>query len=139
MSRLEDVLGRLRQVVADLQEEVRLVEIERGHLRTTARKGEEDQMGKEQGLTVEITNGELTIRIGVDSLAWAAEHSDEYFDGCKCVLQVLDNDRFAKDVLRELDREEEDGTTPVHMLLDKAIDAAVNQGSEHCRFDGEED
>ena len=33
-------------------------------------------------------------------------------------------------MLRELQREEEDGTTPVHRLLDRVGVAALEQGSE---------
>ena len=81
----------------------------------------------------------MRILIGVDALAWAAEHSDAYCDGDKLILKVLDGAGFAKDVFRELDREEEDGTTAVHRLLDKAISAAVDNGSVHCRMEGEEE
>ena len=93
---------------------------------------------RDERLKVEISNGKLLIDIGLDTLAWAAEHSpdfeDEYY---KSMLKISNIDGFAKDVVRELESEQEDGTTSVHLLLDKAFKGAVDNGSEHCTFQGE--
>ena len=96
-------------------------------------------MARDKWLTVEIVDEEVRIRIGIDVLAWSAEHNDAYYDAVKYQLKVLDGAGFAKDVLLELEREEEDGTTAVHRLLDKAINAAIDNGSVHCRMEGEEE
>ena len=42
---------------------------------------------------------------------------------------------FARDVQRELRREQEDGTTPVHTLFDDAVTAAVEDGCESADYD----
>ena len=80
----------------------------------------------QQVLRVELVDRRLTISVGVDTLAEAVQISD-YGEDCK----VTDIDGFAKDVLYELKREEEDGTTLVHRLFDNAAGEAVEQGSEH--------
>lgn len=82
-------------------------------------------------LTVEIKDGCLCISIGVKTLAFAITHSPELN------LNVTDFEGFAADVARELRDEQEDGTTPVHLLLDEAAAKAVENGSEHCKTDDE--
>jgi hypothetical protein len=85
---------------------------------------------KDRPLTVQIEEEELVLRIGVDTLAWACEHcpklEDDWFDP---TYKVTDPAGFARDVLRELEREEEDGTTAVHVLLDAVIVEAIDRGS----------
>ena len=54
---------------------------------------------------------------------------DSYSD-----VVVTDLAEFARDVVRELNREAEDGTTPIHELLDRALAEAVDQGSLGCEF-----
>lgn len=88
-------------------------------------------------MAVKIKGGILTISIGVETLKSAAERHEEFWLPMtdKYSMVVSDADRFAKDVLLELEREEEDGSTPVHLLLDKAIYQASEQGSEGLDYD----
>ena len=44
---------------------------------------------------------------------------------------VTDVPGFARDVVRELNRKEEDGSTPIHLLFDRAMAEAIEQGSGH--------
>ena len=44
---------------------------------------------------------------------------------------VTDTAGFGKEIADELDREDEEGTTPIHRLFDAAINAAVNSGAQH--------
>lgn len=97
---------------------------------------------KNQPLQGKVEKGLLIVSIGIDTLAFAFEHQDsnnpyvkiesddgladyDFVQQCK----VIDNEEFAKDVLNELFREEEDGSNPINILLDKVCDEAVNQGS----------
>lgn len=82
---------------------------------------------RNQGLKVEVRRGVLTISIGVDALAFAHENSAFAEE---VPLVVMHKVQFAKDVVTELKREEEDGTTPVHRLLDRACKMAHEAGSE---------
>jgi hypothetical protein len=87
-------------------------------------------------LNIKIENGELVIRIGVPTLAWAADHMDEatVYDqdlrDFKQAWTVTDPAKFAKGVLNELIREEEDGSNPVTRMFDAAFLAAVDNGAE---------
>lgn len=75
-----------------------------------------------------IENGSIVIRVAVDALpaivegGWAAGAYDTRF-------KVTDIFEFAADLVRELNRESEDGTTRIHVMFDKAILEAVDQGA----------
>lgn len=93
-------------------------------------------MAKDQPLVTEIEDGELRIRIGIDTLKFSAENSPDdricWFDeesGEFVAHEITDACQFAQDVLRELNREEEDGTTPLHICIDNAIVGAIEDGS----------
>lgn len=87
---------------------------------------------RDHGLTAEIIDGKVIISIGINVLAHACEfgHPDNQADEFK----IVDNDEFAKDILNEITREEEDGTTPLHRLFDQATSAAIDQGSLGIEF-----
>jgi hypothetical protein len=44
-------------------------------------------------------------------------------------LKVTDSGGFAKDLCRALNDENEEGTTPLHRVIDKAVLTAVEQGA----------
>lgn len=44
--------------------------------------------------------------------------------------KVIDPAAFAKELARELNDEDDDGTTRIHRMLDKAIEGAIDQGAE---------
>ena len=83
---------------------------------------------KSQPLSACIISGLLTISIGVDTLAFATNNNGDP-EG----FNVTNPERFAEDVLRELHREDEDGTTIVHTMFDEAAYMAADQGSEWTR------
>lgn len=86
-------------------------------------------------LEVEVKNYELVIRIGLESLAYAADQSDLFnpYDPEKYKFvrqfQVTDAEDWAEDIKRELTREEEDGSSMLTNLFDKAFEKALDQGS----------
>jgi hypothetical protein len=86
-------------------------------------------------LSVSVEDGQLVIRIGVDTNAWAFEHSDEnnpFNDGKNDYVQtsrVTDSTGFARDVARAMQDEEEDGSSPLTDFIDRMFTAAVNDGS----------
>ena len=92
--------------------------------------------GRDHRLDVEIVDGELRIRIGVQTLAFAAENPPGrglWDDGQQ--VSVLNADEWAEDVRRELLRDEEDGTTELHLLLDSAMRQACENGSAAVSVD----
>lgn len=85
--------------------------------------------GKGQWLKTELRDGKLVISVGVGVLAFAAQqHYDENAvqqsqgEKTQAEFRIVEPVDFAKSVLRALDKEKEDGTTPVHLMLDAAFD-----------------
>lgn len=81
-----------------------------------------------------IQDDQLVIRIGLETLKFAAEHCPLFYDGTveNCdppYTKIKDARELAKDVKRELFREREDGSSPIRDLLDEAIMAACEDGS----------
>ena len=95
----------------------------------------ETKAATDSPLRCEVVNGELVIAIGVETLAFACTNKD---NGSPPVT-VVDAALFAHDVATALKDEAEDGTTPVHLMLDKACEAAIEMGSPAVIIDGEPD
>jgi hypothetical protein len=88
--------------------------------------------GKDDGLAVALVDGRLVISIGVNTLAHATAYADD-------PVKIVDPDLAAEEIVRELTREEEDGTTPVHKLLDKAVFDAWENGGEGFAYLDDDD
>jgi len=94
-------------------------------------------MSRDQPLIAEIKDDQLQIRVGLDTLKFAAERSPNdslcWYDdktGEYVSHKVIDTDEFGEDVRQALLKEAEDGTTPLHLLLDAACVDAIENGSE---------
>jgi len=87
---------------------------------------------KNQPLKVSIEGDELVIRIGLETLEIATENCPEFFDDEKRpyppYLKVEDSYVWALEIVSQLEKEQEDGTTPVHLLLDQAMFDAWEDG-----------
>lgn len=92
-----------------------------------ARPGAVEEKSNEAVAVIE--NGAITITLLVKKLPiaiecmWAAGYSDIRY-------KVTDADVFAKEFVRALNRESEDGTTAIHKLFDAAALEAIDQGAE---------
>lgn len=82
-----------------------------------------------KALKVEIVDGELVISIGISTLCFAIDHSPEMWNEEEDKPRITDEAGFAHDILEQLTREEEDGTTPVHRMFDAAAARAIEYGS----------
>lgn len=96
----------------------------------------------DQVLTAEVRGGRLVISIGVNLLANALELGPElsHYDeatGEWSHPKVTDAVVFAREIAIELEREEEDGTTPVHRMLDAAALKAIESGALGIRLPGD--
>lgn len=95
-------------------------------------------------LKVEITKaGTIVIRLPKSALKFATKHHPalERFDeksGDFLYPKFPDINAFAKEVLHALRDEEEDGTTVVHEMLDKAIVNAIEAGAEGILMPGDD-
>lgn len=77
-----------------------------------------------------IIGDELVIKLKISTLAHAAQHSD-YFFHCQedgVALKITDEAAFAESVASALNREEEDGSTPITRMLDEATEWVSEQG-----------
>lgn len=80
-----------------------------------------------QILKTEITDGIFAISIGTDTLFHALKYGLETRIG---EVDFTNEDAFLKDFLAELVCESEDGTTPIHRLLDQAAYDAICNGAQ---------
>lgn len=100
-------------------------------------------------LKVSISNGVLRIEIGVDTLARAYIRSEHAWkvvnpDGQGNVdpehmVRIKRTTGFARDVVRELMNESEDGSTLLTRVIDQACAEAVEQGSIYFISDEDDD
>jgi len=77
-------------------------------------------------LSIEIEDGQLKISIGIALLAFAAQNAPQWPEEY-CVTDIRE---FAQSVARRLEAEEEDGTTPIHRMLDAVADEVLEQGDD---------
>lgn len=77
---------------------------------------------------VKIEGDEIVIRVPIDATPFAAGYAMLRAWGQE--YPVTDARVFAAELVRELRKEEEDGTTLVHTMLDKAVLNAVENGAE---------
>lgn len=88
---------------------------------------------KNTPLSTKIENGDVVIRIGIERLKYAFEHCevtqwiDEEGDWEQFYL-VSDLLELANDFISQVNREEKDGTTPLHLFLDKIFKAVLESG-----------
>jgi hypothetical protein len=92
-----------------------------------------------QGL-VSLEGGEIVIRLTADANAFAWQ-TGMWADGRSGYPQetpptVTDKAAFLRAVYAELTKEEENGDTPVHRMLDQALRDVFEQGCEGVDWDG---
>jgi hypothetical protein len=86
----------------------------------------------QEALSVSIEGDHLVIRIGIDCLCnitemavtWPAKNEDG--EPCK----IIDRKQFLKQLAGELEREDEQGATPIHLAFDQAALGVMESGSE---------
>jgi len=80
-------------------------------------------------LSTRIVDGKIVIEIGAKTLSHAYRvRAESENEGVR--VRFRDCMAFVEEVVRQLEREEEDGTTLVHEMLDAATDRAVENGAE---------
>lgn len=85
-----------------------------------------------------IKGGYIVIRVPISALPVAYQAGiDSGFIEPR--YRITNAKAFAKDVVRALNDEEEDGTTPIHRLMDKACEEAIEQGAEGVEEFNEDD
>lgn len=85
-------------------------------------------MSEDDGRAV-IEDGAIVIRLPIANLpvivdaGWAGGKIEPR-------MKVTDAEEFAKELVRALNDEEEDGTTRIHLMFDAALEFAFEQGAE---------
>lgn len=97
-------------------------------------------MSKGNGIDISVGNGRLTIIVPVTTLVIAFENDpkNETFDDASGEFRrpkIINRLGFLGDLVHELDREQEDGTTPIHTAIDAAMRALWEGGSEHVEVE----
>lgn len=87
-------------------------------------------------LEIEVKDGALVITMPVELLCHAVQFGNDW----PCnehgpTARINNAEGFAHDIVRALEREEEDGTTLVHRMFDKAAIEAIEQGAESIDLD----
>lgn len=78
-----------------------------------------------------IVGDKIVIELPIETLALESVLPDSLMDeNFNPRYEVTDAHAFAKDFVAELNREEEDGTTPIHAMFDRAFDEAVENGAD---------
>lgn len=92
-------------------------------------------------LIVDREGDQVVVRIGVNTLIYAAERCNRFYDddvhyGSEGpYINIIDRDEFIHDIIRALRSEEEDGSGPLPDLFDDAAERAVDDGSEGINYD----
>ncbi len=74
--------------------------------------------------------GDIIIRIPGAYLRHHVLMSEDLEEGSR----VTNTKTFSDAVLRELNAEQDDGTTPVHLMLDQVVMEAIEQGAEGVKL-----
>ena len=95
------------------------------------------------GLECAVRGGQLVLSIGVNTLAFVWDHrnevecANEEFDGEKppgkplgWPFKVIDPALFAKEVVRAVLNEAEDGSSPATEFIDRMCEAAADDGAD---------
>jgi hypothetical protein len=88
-------------------------------------------MARKQKRTAEafIEKGEIVIRIAIDVLPSAYQAGID-IGAIEPGFKITNARKFAPEVVRALNDEDEEGTTPIHRLFDAACEEAIEQGAE---------
>jgi len=82
-------------------------------------------------VNVEVSNDLLSITLGIDALCTACGDGRGYGQG---EVEITDKDQFVAEVVMELKSEEEDGSTLVYRMLDKAVTNALENGAQGVSY-----
>lgn len=84
-------------------------------------------------------DGRIDIVVRPRILRFATEQHPAFWDGESGAsvpnIKIIDFRRFSKEVVAALNREDEDGSTPLTRMLDAAIQHAIEQGCEGVDHD----
>lgn len=91
--------------------------------------------------TVAVEGDELVIRITLDTLCHAVTMADNWptTDDGQSAATIVDRDLFVKEFIVELERDNEQGATPLHLLFDDMALELIERGTESIELHEDED
>jgi hypothetical protein len=96
------------------------------------------RLAKKDGGRAVIKDGWVVIAVRVENIGVALEGA--WASGCRDGrYRVTDALVFAEELVRELNREDEIGTTLIHKMLDEAMYNAIDEGAEGVEEHPEQD
>lgn len=103
-------------------------------------EGETENVKRDAPLDCRIVDGRLVIDIGIETLAFATKESptlyqrygydEEKGEERQDFVKINDPDVWAKEVLRQIVAEAEDGSSLMTKLFDDAVERAIDDGAE---------
>ncbi len=85
---------------------------------------------KDSGRAV-VEDGCIVIRVAIEALDTIIDGVVALYDeDGEPLFKVTDCPKFAADLVRSLNEEDEQGTTRIHLMFDDAIEHAVEYGAE---------
>lgn len=119
--------------VFDIASELRYMATETPQERVLS--GQPDEMP----LRCKAVAGEIDLRVGVETLRFAAKNHEEFWDGESGTdvpaIKITNSVIFAQEVVLAINEEAEDGSTLLSRMLDEAIKQAVENGCEGVDHD----
>ena len=94
--------------------------------------------GKNRGGDAVIRKGLIIIEVPIDALQTIADGA-WFLGGLAPRAKIIDKKAFAKDLVRALNDEDEQGTTMIHSMFDRAIGEAWDNGAEGIEVHPEQD
>ena len=85
-----------------------------------------------------IEKGEIVIRVPVAYLQVIADGAYA-LNGLSQRWKITDTKAFAREVVRSINHEDEQGTTPFHKMFDAAMEHAIEYGAEGVEEHPEQD
>ncbi|WP_447043938.1 hypothetical protein [Vreelandella sp. H-I2] len=97
--------------------------------------GEDIGAAHSEHLEVTACNETLSIKVGIEILCYAVTIGRPYGNGD---IKITDRDKFTEGLVSELQSESENGTTPVHTMLDEAVNMMLENGEEGVDFEDDD-
>jgi hypothetical protein len=89
---------------------------------------------RDQLLNVEIKDEKIILSIGVEALEIAASVGRSFGMG---EVAITNMDAFMSGLLRYIRREEEDGSTPFHRMIDECVSEMIENGEDGVQYEDE--
>jgi hypothetical protein len=85
-------------------------------------------------INIEIVDGRLIVSASVGTMIQAFKYCSNYMTQFDEQEYTIDGPEFVQEIMGELLVEDEDGTTLIHKMFDKAAERAIENGCKGVEF-----